>query len=317
MADRPVIVAPAMIRPLVEPLLPDAVEMRWFASTAEAVDMAPDADIGWFDAFTPETRAQASLRAEKARWINTIRAGLDDVPIDLLASRGTIVTNGTGLHAQAVADYALLGVLTLAKRLDEIVRAHDRGEWLVGPPGMAELEGSQALIIGYGVIGAAIGTRLAACGAQVVPVRRTADPANGILGAEDWRERLGDMDWVILAAPATDDTRAMIGAAELAAMKPTAGLVNIARGDLIDQAALLAALDSRSIGGAFLDVTTPEPLPPGDPLWKAPRSLVTMHMSGRSQTSLFRKGAERFARNLRAWLAGEPLEAVVDPARGY
>lgn len=306
-----------MIRPLVEPLLPDGVDIRWFTTTAQAIEMAPEADIGWFDAFTPETRTQASLRADKARWINTIRAGLDDVPVDLLQERGTILTNGSGLHAQAVADYALLGVLTLAKRLDDIVRAYDRGEWLAGSPGMAELEGSRALIIGHGTIGAAIGTRLAACGVDIVPVRRRADPASGVLGAGDWRARLSEMDWVILAAPATDDTRTMIGAAELAAMKPTAGLINIARGDLVDQPALIAALEARTIIGAFLDVTTPEPLPPGDPLWKAPRSLVTMHMSGRSQTSLFRKGAERFARNLRAWLAGEPLEAVVDLTRGY
>jgi phosphoglycerate dehydrogenase-like enzyme len=109
----------------------------------------------------------------------------------------------------------------------------------------------------------------------------------------------------------------MIGAAELAAAKPGACLINIARGDLVDQAALIAALESGQIGGAFLDATTPEPLPPEHPLWRAPNAIVSMHMAGQGQTTAFRRGAARFLRNLEKYLAGAPLEHVVDLARGY
>ncbi len=317
MTKPPVIVAPAMIRPLVEPLLPEGIDMRWFVTSDEAVTLAPEADIGWFDEFTLEARKRAPAAATKARWINTILAGLDGIPLDLLRERGIILTNGSGLNSAAVADYALLGVLTLAKRLDVVVRAHDRAEWLAGAPAAGELDGSRALILGYGTIGQAIGARLAACGVSVTGVRRHADPTAGILGAEDWRAHLGEVDWLVLAAPATDATHAMIGATELAAMKASAGIVNIARGELIDQDALASALGARRLAGAFLDVTDPEPLPADHPLWKAPGALVTMHMAGRSQTSMYRHGAARFARNLRAWLAGDPLESVVDLSKGY
>ena len=109
----------------------------------------------------------------------------------------------------------------------------------------------------------------------------------------------------------------MIGAAELATMKPSAWLINIARGDMIDDAALLAALHERRIGGAFLDPTDPEPLPPAHPLWSAPNCMITMHLSGRSQTKMFRRAAALFLDNLRAFLAGAPMCNVADLDAGY
>jgi phosphoglycerate dehydrogenase-like enzyme len=172
-------------------------------------------------------------------------------------------------------------------------------------------------VIGYGAIGREIGQRLRAFGIEVTGVRRTVDASQGVIDATAWRARLAEFDWIVLAAPATDDTRAMIGAAELAAAKPGACLINIARGDLVDQAALIAALESGQIGGAFLDATTPEPLPPEHPLWRAPNAIVSMHMAGQGQTTAFRRGAARFLRNLEKYLAGAPLEHVVDLARGY
>jgi phosphoglycerate dehydrogenase-like enzyme len=309
--------APALIRPLLEPLLPQGIDMRWFANPEEAVEIAPDVDIAWVDQFSLNDAHLAARAATKARWFNTMLAGLNNIPLDFAVERSILVTNGSGLNSATVADYALLGVLTLAKRFDTIIRAFDRQEWLPAAPGMGELEGSHALIIGMGTIGNAIAARLAACDVQVTGVRRKADPERGVMGASDWRAQLGRFDWIILAAPSTDDTRAMIGAEEIAAMKPTAGIVNIARGDLIDQPALISALTEKRIAGAFLDVTYPEPLPADDPLWKAPNCIITMHLSGRSQTSMFRRGAERFARNLGAWLRDEPLESIVDLSQGY
>ncbi|MGN6495851.1 MAG: NAD(P)-dependent oxidoreductase, partial [Tsuneonella sp.] len=197
----------------------------------------------------------------------------------------------------------------------EVVRAQDRHEWLADSPGKLELAGSRGLLLGMGAIGSLIKTRLEAFQVEVVPVRRS--PADGALGPDEWRARLGEFDWVILAVPATPETDAMIGAAELAAMKDSAVLVNIARGAVVDQDALVAALEAKRIGGALLDVTTPEPLPADHPLWDLPNTQITMHLSGRAQTQMFRRSAERFIANCRRYVAGEPLAPIFDPKRGY
>ena len=146
-------------------------------------------------------------------------------------------------------------------------------------------------------------------------MRRSGGP--GTLTPDAWRGRLGEFDWVILAVPATPETDAMISASELAAMRPDAVLVNIARGAVVDQDALVAALTEKRIGGAFLDVTTPEPLPADHPLWSLENAQVTMHLSGRAQSKMFVRSAERFLANCRRFVAGEPLEPVFDPVRGY
>jgi len=318
MAHKPLIVFPERYRAQLEALLPEGVSVKGFSTLAEAMALAPEAEIGWFDEFAQGIYAKAPAAAINAKWINSVVVGLDAFPTALFAERGQIFTNGAGMMPDVIADYAVMGALTLAKRLDKVVRAHDRQEWLTGAaPGDFEMLGAKALVIGYGAIGREIGKRLKAFGTEVTGVRRSADNNPDIIGADDWRARLGDYDFVILATPSTADTRAMIGAEELAAMKPGARLVNIARGELVDQDALVAALESGHLGSAFLDVTTPEPLPAGHPLWSAPNSLVTMHLSGRSQNSAFRRGAERFLKNLRHYLAGEPLEHVVDLSRGY
>src|SRR3546814_3731833 len=119
------------------------------------------------------------------------------------------------------------------------------------------------------------------------------------------------------ALPISEDMRYILGAPELAAMKSGARLVNVARGSLIDQDALIAALVSGSLAGAFLDVTMPEPLSKDDPLWSAPNILISMHMSGRSQSGISRKGAERFVENLRRYISGQPMISVVDLSKGY
>lgn len=134
---------------------------------------------------------------------------------------------------------------------------------------------------------------------------------------DEWRARLGEFDWVILAVPATPETEGMIGADELAAMKPDAIIVNIARGSVIDQPALVAALEARAIGGAFLDVTTPEPLPADHPLWGLSNVHISMHLSGRAQDKMFARSVARFLDNLDNYLHGRPVAPVFDPRAGY
>lgn len=308
-------VLPALARPLLEPQLPAGVEAAWFASPAEANAMIVDAEIAWVDMQPTALTAEAIRHGERLKWVSTIYAGLDAFPLDILKARGTILTNGVGINALAVAEYAVLGVLAAAKRFDEVVRAQDRHEWPKDAPGKIELFETRALIVGMGAIGKLIGERLAAFGVAVTGVTRSG--RDGTLTPDQWQAQLGAFDWVILAAPSTDATKAMIGAAELAAMKPSAWLINIARGDMIEEAALLDALNGRKIAGAFLDPTNPEPLPADHPLWSAPNCIVTMHLSGRSQTKMFPRAAALFLRNIAAFVNGRPMENVVDLDAGY
>ncbi|MFA9200065.1 MAG: NAD(P)-dependent oxidoreductase [Cypionkella sp.] len=309
----------ALVRPLVEPHLPPEIAPRWYSSTEELLRLAPEAEIGWFDLDRKEPMAEAVRAAGSLRWLNSIYAGLDFLPLDLLAERKVTITNGAGINAVTIAEYVVMLMLAHAKGYREVVRAQDRHEWLLDSPGKLELAGTRALLLGLGAIGGLVKTRLEAFDVEVVPVRRSggADGHGGALGPDQWRARLGEFDWVILAVPATPETDAMIGAAELAAMKPTAVLVNIARGAVVDQEALVEALRQRRIGGALLDVTTPEPLPPEHPLWSLQAAQITMHLSGRAQSKMFVRSAERFVENCRRYVAGAPLAPIFDPARGY
>lgn len=314
-SDRVKAVLPALARPLLEPRLPPGLDVAWFASPAEANAMIVDADIAWVDMQPTSLTAEAIHYGERLKWVSTIYAGLDAFPLDLMRDRGTTLTNGVGINALAVAEYAVMGVLVAAKRYDEVVRAHDRHDWPRDAPGKVELFETRALIVGMGAIGRLIAERLEAFGVDVTGVTRSGRDCT--LTPDQWQERIGEFDWVILAAPSTDETKAMVGAAELARMKPSAWLINIARGDMIDEEALLAALHGRTIAGAFLDPTHPEPLPADHPLWTAPNCLITMHLSGRSQTKMFPRAAALFLRNLDAFVNGRPMENVVDLLLGY
>jgi phosphoglycerate dehydrogenase-like enzyme len=307
---------PGRFRPMLEGRLPAGVEPAWFVSTEEAIEAARGAEAGWLDLFG--AGIDRVLEAgQDLKWFSTIIAGVGHLPLETLQARGITLTNGSGVNAIPVAEYAVMGLFVLAKRYDEVVRAQDRKEWLGRSPGVAELFETSVLVIGYGAIGREIGERCKGLGMSVTGVRRRADSDSSIIGPDAWRARLGEFDWIVLAAPQTEDTQHLIGAAELAAMKPGAMIVNIARGGLIDQDALIDAVNRGHIGGAFLDVTDPEPLPPEHPLWTTPGILVDAHLSGRAQTRMGERGAELFVENLRRFVAGEPLKNVVDYAAGY
>ncbi len=305
----------ALVRPLIESRLPDWVEPRWFATTEQLFDLVPEAEIGWFDLYKKSDMAEAVRRGVKLKWLNSVYAGVDGMPLDVIAARGMTFTNGAGINAITIAEYVVMGMLTFAKGYREVVRAQDRHEWLEDSPGKRELLGSKALLLGYGAIGKLIDARLTAFGVEVVKVRRSIGP--GTLGPDQWRARLGEFDWVIIAVPSTPETAGMIGASEIAAMSGQAVIINIARGEVIDQTALVEALREKRIGGAFLDVTTPEPLPADHPLWSLDNAHITMHLSGRAQDKMFARSAERFLGNLERYRAGEALEPLVNLTLGY
>jgi phosphoglycerate dehydrogenase-like enzyme len=304
-----------LIRPLLEPQLPDDIEPLWFKSTEQAIELAPRASIGWCDLNDKDEMFRIISAATNLKWLNSIYAGVDGMPLAQLQAQGTIVTNGSGINAITIAEYVVMGMLSVAKGYRDVVRAQDRRDWLSDSPGKVELAGSKALIIGYGAIGSLIETRLKAFDVAVTSVRRSASVSS--LRPNEWRAKLSDFDWVILAVPATAETDKMIGVAELAAMKSSATLINIARGSVVDQEALVDALTAKQIGAAFLDVTEPEPLPADHPLWALDNAHVTMHLSGRAQDKMFVRSAERFVANLARFHAGEPLVHQVDLALGY
>ena len=304
-----------LVRPLIEPRLPEWVEPHWFMSKDEALELAPMAEIGWFDMYDKADMAAVIGAATQMKWLNSIYAGVDGMPLAQLKKQGCMVTNGAGINAITIAEYVVMGMLTVAKGYRDVVRAQERHEWLQDSPGKVELYGSKALLLGYGAIGKLIEERLKPFGVDVTIVRRTPGPTS--LAPDAWRARLGEFDWVILAVPATAETDDMIGADELAAMKQSAVLINIARGSVVEQNALVKALQDKQIAAAFLDVTTPEPLPADHILWTLDNAHVTMHLSGRAQDKMFLRSATRFFENLERYRKGEKLEPLVNLDLGY
>ncbi|MEP3226937.1 MAG: D-2-hydroxyacid dehydrogenase [Parasphingorhabdus sp.] len=319
--SKPIAAMASLVRPLVEPHC-DGLDVTWFTSTEEALEIAPHAEIGWFDMYDKEKMREVLAKATNLKWLNSIYAGVEHFPLDQLKTQGTIVTNGAGLNSSPIAEFVLMGMLAAAKRTDKLLDLQKQQAWPEQAPGTDELADSKALIIGYGGIGQQVAKKLSGFDVNITAVRRNVsdDPAGlstEVISTNDWRARLGDFDWVIISAPATQETRHLLGAEELAAMKPSAWLVNVARGSLVDQSALLDALTDKKIGGAVLDVTEPEPLPKGDPLWTAPNCFITMHVSGVAQTRMFQRAATRFVKNLQHYQNGTQMIAVADLARGY
>ena len=304
-----VAVLPGSVRPLFEGRLPEWLDVRWWTTPDELVALAADAEIGWFDRHEKPPVLAAVEAAKGLRWLNTSYAGVDWLPLADLERRGVALTCGSGLTAQQVSEFAVMTMLAVAKDYPAVVRAQDRREWLSVPPGVRDLAGSRALMLGQGAIGQAIGRALEGFGVDVLAVSSSRQ--------RGWRSHLGAFDWIVLAVPGTPQTKDMIGAAELAAVKPEAVLVNFARADCVDQAALTEALAEGRIAAAILDLTDPEPLPPDHPLWSLDNAHVTMHLSGIPTPASQARAAERFLRNCERFRAGEPLEAQVDLARGY
>lgn len=307
----------AQARPVLEGRLPAGIAPLWWETPEQLVDLAPQAQIGWFDMFDKTAPLEAIRLATELKWLNSFFAGVDWLPLADLHKRGVKLTNGSGINANSVAEFALMNMLAVARNHADIVRAQDRHEWLA--PQMdskaRELAGSKVLILGYGEIGQAIGRMLAGFRAEVTPVRRSG--ADGALGPDQWQARVGEFDWVVLAMPGTPETRGLVDAAVLARMKPDAVLVNMGRADVLDQDALIAALHSGSLGGAVLDLTDPEPLPPGHPLWATPNCHVTMHMGGLPTLASKIAAANRFIANCGHWQRGETLISEVDLELGY
>jgi phosphoglycerate dehydrogenase-like enzyme len=275
------IALPELLRRELDGRLPSGVEATWYRDTSDVAAAGHGADVlvmGFIDADEIRTAIEA---ATGARWVSTHAAGVDHYPLDRIREKGMVLTKGSGAGAVPIAEYVVLCILSAAKSFPFFLESSARRVWPRQRPGAEELMGSRALIVGYGAIGRAVAERLRGFGVDVTGVRRTAQSEVGVLGPTEWRDRLGEFDWILLTAALTADTRRMLGTDEFRQMKPTSWIVNIARGGLIDQHALAAALHAGRPRGAYLDVTEPEPLPPDHPLWSAPNVMITGHSAGR------------------------------------
>jgi phosphoglycerate dehydrogenase-like enzyme len=253
------------------------------------------------------------------KWLHTPSAGVDQMLIPELVARQLVITNATGSQAPPIAEFVMLAMLSHAKRLPEILHAQRERVWLDDSVRLSELGGKTLLIVGLGAIGQELARRAAAFDMRVLASRRSPQPAPHVaqvVGEGEWRGLLPEADYVVICAPLTERTRAMFDAAALAAMRPQAYLINIARGEIIDDAALISALREERIAGALLDAFAVEPLPTDSPYWGLPNCTVTPHISW-SSPEVRERNAAILLDNLRRYRAGEPLVNVVDQEAGY
>ena len=310
------LVLPQSVRGDVEPGLPKDLDVSWYDGAPEDSPAMRDAEVAWINILEGSGQARALEAGPNLKWVHTIQAGVNTWPLARMHERGLTFTNGAGLAASAMAEFVVMGMLALIKNLKSLMELQAERRWAPWLFGGADLAGAKVLIVGYGSIGREIGRRLQGFDVEITGVRRHPSGEPDVIGPDDWRPRLGEFDWVILAAASTSETRALIGKAELAAMKPGARIVNIARGFMIDQAALVAALTKGRLAGALLDVTDPEPPATDDPIWTAPNTLLTSHSSAVSQ-QFYKRAAALFLDNLARYRTGQPLRNVVDLELGY
>jgi phosphoglycerate dehydrogenase-like enzyme len=271
-------------------------------------------------------------RAPRLRYVHSASAGVERAMTDAARERGLVITNARGVFSRPIAEYVLMMILAVSRRLPGLLELQRERTWQ--PLEGVELRDVTVGIVGLGSIGGAVGALASAFGCRVVAVRRRSEagssatagggdtPSFGevmldrVGGPESLPELLAESDFVVLAAPLTPETEDMIDEAALAVMKPTAWLINIARGRLVDERALIDALREGRIGGAILDTFREEPLPPTSAFYDLGNVIVTPHTSWSSGRVLDRS-VELFCDNLRRYAAGEPLLNVVDPAAGY
>jgi phosphoglycerate dehydrogenase-like enzyme len=288
---------------------------------AEASDFEgqPPADVILVCAGGQDRLRGTLASAPAARWVHIRSAGVEGSVYPALADQGLVVTNGRGVFSPALAEFALAAVFHFAKELRRLVRNQDRRLWEAYTPAL--LAGRTMGIVGYGDIGRATAQRARALGMRVIALRRTVpaepDPfVEATLPPERLHALMAESDYVVVATPLTDETRGLVDAAALAAMKPTAVLVNVGRGAVVEEQALVSALERGAIGGAALDVFETEPLPEDSPLWRLDTVLLSPHSADHVHGWL-EAAMACFLENLRRFLTGEPLANVVDPRRGY
>jgi phosphoglycerate dehydrogenase-like enzyme len=314
-----------------------APEARIVTVSAEGLADGPLEDVevmlrGWLssDAFD-----RLLTRAPELSWVHSATSGVERALTPAALERGLVVTNARGVFSRPIAEYVAMMILAVSRRLPQLLELQRERTWQ--PLEGAELRDVTVGIVGLGSIGRAVGALATGFGCRVVAMRRRPDagppddPRSGegdgerplgelmldrVGGPETLPELLGESDFIVLAAPLTPQTEDMINSETLAMVKPGAWLINVARGRLIDERALLRALRDGPLGGAVLDTFREEPLPSMSSFYDLPNVIITPHTAWSSGRVLDRS-VDLFCDNLRRFAAGEPLVNVVDPVAGY
>jgi phosphoglycerate dehydrogenase-like enzyme len=311
-----------------QPILPETIRRRWpemlvvYLPDYERLPQElPDTDIFVGASLRPEQ----FQHARKLKWIHSTAVGVSQLMYPELCCSGVILTNPRGILSAPMAEHTMGLMIALARHFPDSVRYQDRARWsqmeVSSQPGpLTELNGQLLLIVGYGSIGREIARRARAFDMRVWGVTRSgkgdATHAEEILPVAQLEDALPHADFVVLSAPDTQETQQLIGPAQIAKMKPGARLINVGRGSLLDEAALIRALETGALGGAALDVAATEPLPAESRLWKTPNLLITPHVSGVSDR-LWQKETKLLMDLLGRWFDGRDLFNVVDFSRGY
>ena len=306
----------------------DAVRRRWPGMTVVHLPdyerlpaELPDTDI--FIGYS--IRAKQLQDAKRLRWVHSTASGVGQLMYPELRDSGVMVTNTRGIFSIPMAEHTIGMMLALSRNLPESVRHQDKHEWgqqeiWDRPQRLTELSGQLLLVVGFGSIGQELAKRAKAFGMRLWGVNRSGQGdsslADKIVSSSQLQEVLPEADYVVIAVPETPATRHLIGASEIARMKPGARLINVSRGSLLDETALISALQAGALGGAALDVTSIEPLPAENPLWKAPNLLITPHTSAVSDR-LWPRQTELLLKLLERWFSDQELFNRVDFRKGY
>jgi len=301
--------------------LPEDTEITVGNKPDAFAGVAAEADAIFNWELSAKTLREVFGMCPKARWVHTRTAGLDKLLFPALVESPAVLTNGTGVFSDSLGEFALAAILYFAKDFRRMIRAQQAGTWAPFEVEMAA--GKVVAIVGYGDIGRAVALRVRAMGMQVVAVKRHAPPtpcgdalAQEIYGPEGLLQALERSDYVVVSAPLTPETRGMIGEAQFAAMKDSAVIVNVGRGPVIDEAAMLRALAGKRIRGAALDVFEREPLAAGHPFYQLGNVLLSPHCA--DNTPGWEEEAMRFfLGQFRRYAKGEALLNVVDKRLGY
>jgi phosphoglycerate dehydrogenase-like enzyme len=272
-------------------------------------------------------RPQQFTRAKKLRWIHSPAAAVHQLIFPELVNSEVVLTNAREVHGPVVAEHVVALILALAKKIPQAVRLQQRRVWgqqqiWEKAPRPGEVGGATVGLVGFGSIGQEVAKRAAALGMRVIALREHPEKGGGgagvaaVLGPGQLEELLSQADYVVLAAPVTPQTRGLITAARLAKMKQDSYLINVGRGTLVDEAALVSVLKENRIAGAALDVFSEEPLPVESPLWDLENLLITPHTAGLTE-KLWGRHYALFSENLGRYMKHEPLLGLVDKQRGY
>ncbi|MCC5637182.1 D-2-hydroxyacid dehydrogenase [Nostoc sp. CHAB 5844] len=313
------VILPIEIAAEIEPHLPADTKVVLVDSNGNLDNDGTGAEVylSWFF-LKSHILHQVLAAAPALRWHHAPNAGVNHILTPAYLERDLILTNGAGVHAIPIAEFVLTYILSHTKHLAELQASQAERQWKRGFP-IQELTDATLLIIGAGGIGQAIASRAKAFEMKIIGTRRHPQALPNfdlVVGVDEWRSLLSEVDYLVVATPLTSETQGLIDETVLRSLSPHAYLINIARGAVVDEQALIKALTEGWIAGAALDTVVKEPLPSDSPLWTVPNLLITPHCSGHSP-KVKQRSIELFLDNFNRYQTGQPLRNVVDKQAGY